>query len=77
MRTPPLLGLATIDQELFQSALAAAGRCPEPVLAAGLRPLLTRPGKRLRPALVFRTAACGPAPDRAAAKWRAAPRGIL
>lgn len=73
MLTHPLLALTAIDRELFQSTIAAAGQCPEPGLDAGLRPLLDRPGKRLRPALVFATAACGPAPDRvAAAKCAAA-----
>ena len=76
MPTPTTLGLTTMDEELselLQSTIATAGRCPEPGLDAGLNPLLTRPGKRLRPALVFSTAACGPAPDRtASAKCAAA-----
>ncbi|QUQ63513.1 polyprenyl synthetase family protein [Kutzneria sp. CA-103260] len=73
MLTQPLLALAAIDRELFQSTMTTAGRCPEPGLDAGLRPLLARPGKRLRPALVFAMAACGSEPDRiAAAKCAAA-----
>lgn len=57
------LGLPVTDglrPALLESVLRVAGECPEPRLNEGLRPLLTRPAKRLRPALVFAAAACGP-----------------
>jgi heptaprenyl diphosphate synthase len=64
------LGLALTDDALKQRlelAITVAGRCGVPWLDAGMQPLLTRPGKRLRPALVFASAACGPAVDTSAA----------
>jgi heptaprenyl diphosphate synthase len=64
------LGVAVTDDLLKQrleSTIADAGRSGVPWLDAGMRPLLTRPGKRLRPALVFASAACGPAADMPAA----------
>ncbi len=63
-------GLTAVNPALaerLESTIAAAARCASPWLAGGLRPLLARPGKRLRPALLFATAACGRAMDRAAA----------
>lgn len=57
--------LAEIDPGLRQrveETILEHGSCGLPWLDTGLRPLLTRPGKRLRPALVFAAAACGPAP---------------
>ena len=67
--TSALFGPTTIGREFsefLQATIEAAGRCPDPGLDAGLHSVLTRPGKRLRPALVFGTAACGSEPDRAA-----------
>ncbi|QUQ65527.1 polyprenyl synthetase family protein [Kutzneria sp. CA-103260] len=64
------LGLTMTDsavKERLESTIAVAGRCGVPWLDAGMRPLLTRPGKRLRPALVFAAAACGPDVDTDAA----------
>ena len=70
MLTPTTLGLTALDPALarhLEATIARAVGCPEPWLGNGLRPLLTRPGKRLRPALLFATAACGPVTDRIAA----------
>lgn len=69
MLTPVELGLAAVDDELRQrveDAILAHGSCGQPWLDTGMRPLLTRPGKRLRPALVFASAACGFRPDQTA-----------
>jgi heptaprenyl diphosphate synthase len=65
MTTPAGLGLKTIDGAAarLEAMIVAAGRCPEPWLGAGLHLLLSRPGKRLRPALVFSAAICGPRND--------------
>ncbi|TWP46967.1 polyprenyl synthetase family protein [Lentzea tibetensis] len=63
MLTPVELGLAAVDDELrrrVEKTILANGSCGQPWLDTGMRPLLTRPGKRLRPALVFAAAACGP-----------------
>ncbi|HEY4460154.1 MAG TPA: polyprenyl synthetase family protein [Pseudonocardiaceae bacterium] len=70
MLTPTALGLTALDPALsvhLEATIAAAGGCTEPWLDGGLRPLLARPGKRLRPALVFAVAACGPETDKVAA----------
>ena len=70
MLTPGELGLAAVDDELRQrveDTITGHGTCGQPWLDIGLRPLLTRPGKRLRPALVFASAACGPEQDTASA----------
>jgi heptaprenyl diphosphate synthase len=66
MLTPVELGLSAVDDELRQrveDTILAHGSCGQPWLDTGMRPLLTRPGKRLRPALVFASAACGPKQD--------------
>ncbi|MEV6235669.1 polyprenyl synthetase family protein [Lentzea sp. NPDC051838] len=66
MLTPVELGLTEIDDELrrrVEAAILDHGTCGQPWLDTGMRPLLTRPGKRLRPALVFASAACGPQQD--------------
>jgi heptaprenyl diphosphate synthase len=66
MLNPAGFGLTLADDSLperLESAIAAAGHCSEPWLGSGLDPLLGRPGKRLRPALVFASAACGESPD--------------
>jgi heptaprenyl diphosphate synthase len=70
MLDPAAFGLTLPDDrlpELLESALMDAGHCPDPWLASGLAPLLRRPAKRLRPALVLATAACGSGPDLTAA----------
>ena len=70
MSTPTVFGLTAINSALaehLESTITVAARCALPWLDGGLRPLLTRPGKRLRPALLFATAACGRDIDRAAA----------
>ncbi|GGU83054.1 geranylgeranyl pyrophosphate synthase [Lentzea flava] len=62
MLTPAELGLAVVDEEagrLVEQRIASAGVCGQPWLDSALAPLLARPGKRLRPALVFAAAACG------------------
>ncbi|GAA3777192.1 polyprenyl synthetase family protein [Streptomyces phyllanthi] len=70
MLNPARLGLTLPDETLperLETAIATAGHCPEPWLDSGLGPLLTRAGKRLRPALVFAAAGCGTAMDLAKA----------
>ncbi|MGW1024826.1 polyprenyl synthetase family protein [Streptomyces sp. NPDC002577] len=70
MLNPARLGLTLPDgtlPERLETAIAVAGRCPEPWLDSGLRPLLSRAGKRLRPALVFAAAGCGTSADMAMA----------
>lgn len=69
MLTPAELGLTAVDDELrrrVEDTILEHGTCGQPWLDTGMRPLLTRPGKRLRPALVFASAACGPVQDSAA-----------
>ncbi|MFC8278201.1 polyprenyl synthetase family protein [Streptomyces sp. NPDC057271] len=66
MLNPARLGLTLQDETLperLEAAIGTAARCPEPWLDSGLGPLLTRAGKRLRPALVFAAAGCGTAAD--------------
>ncbi|MFC3456164.1 polyprenyl synthetase family protein [Amycolatopsis speibonae] len=63
------LGLTVADdgaRQRVEHTIATTGACGQPWLDNGLRPLLTRPGKRLRPGLVFAAAACGPELDREA-----------
>lgn len=67
-RPGPPTPAAFIDPALRQgleTALLSAVVSNVPWLHTASTRLLVRPGKRLRPALVFAAAACGPRPDRA------------
>src|ERR1700736_1236437 len=70
MLDPTVRGLTQIDQTAparLERLLRESARCAQPWLDSGLRLIVRRPGQRLRSALVFAAAACGPRPDMAAA----------
>jgi heptaprenyl diphosphate synthase len=70
MLDPTVRGLTQIDRTAparLERLLRESARCAQPWLDSGLRLIVRRPGKRLRSALVFAAAACGPRPDMAAA----------
>lgn len=62
----PHLMLGPVVRERLEATLRSAAASSVPWLDATSARLLTRPGKRLRPALVFAAAACGSRPDPAA-----------
>lgn len=80
MLNPTALGLTLIDQTAsarLERLIYESARCAQPWLDRGLGLIVRRPGKRLRSALVFAAAACGPRPDMAAAVTCAAAVELL
>jgi len=80
MLNPTALGLALIDPSAparLERLIRESARCAQPWLDRGLGLIVRRPGKRLRSALVFAAAACGPRPDMAAAVTCAAAVELL
>ena len=80
MLNPTALGLTLIDPSAsarLERLIHESARCGQPWLDRGLGLIVRRPGKRLRPALVFAAAACGPRPDMAAAVTCAAAVELL